>query len=465
MSKGFESWLQDLCDVFKTLTDLQKNTVIENIIDISEPEQLRFLSTKLEILVKRDYFKCLPLELSYHVLKWLDPVSLCRCCLVSKVWNNVILSCDDVWQNACRDLGMDIKEVLNGDAISKISGIVSTFPLGRRSWKQMYISHVKRMKRLMCEDALERKQLYGHTARVFALYYRGNYLVTGSDDRSVRLWDLRTGQCKFVLKTHTCADICFDETKVLTASFDNTVGMWDWSTGEVLQYFRGHTAAVFTVDYSDELDTVVSGSADSTIMIWKMSTGQCLQTRYGHTDWVIKVILRKADVKSQHFRKNEFVLVTMDREVIKIWSLAYEREECVVTLSAEESNVHLQPRLQFNGHTIVCASDIGVLVWDFKTLLMTRVFTASPAKWLVAYGNMYSLLMDMNFLYVVRTRNEETVAEFSLPSFRRSVRGSNFTPGEVAWLDGLITAPGDGLVFATSMPDYSVLVIILKEGT
>ena len=78
---------------------------------------------------------------------------------------------------------------------------------------------------------------------------------------------------------------------------------------------------------------------------------------------------------------------------------------------------------------------------------------------------MYSLLMDMNFLYVVRTRNEETVAEFSLPSFRRSVRGSNFTPGEVAWLDGLITAPGDGLVFATSMPDYSVLVIILKEGT
>lgn len=65
----------------------------------------------------------------------------------------------------------------------------------------------------------------------------------GSDDRSVRLWDLNTGQCKYVLKAHTCADICFDDHKVITASFDNTVGMWDWNTGENLQYFRGHTAA------------------------------------------------------------------------------------------------------------------------------------------------------------------------------------------------------------------------------
>ena len=67
--------------------------------------------------------------------------------------------------------------------------------------------------------------------------------LVGSDDRSVRLWDLTTGHCIYVLKTHTCADICFDDDKVITASFDNTVGMWDWKTGDVLQCFRGHTAA------------------------------------------------------------------------------------------------------------------------------------------------------------------------------------------------------------------------------
>lgn len=94
-----------------------------------------------------------------------------------------------------------------------------------------------------------------------------------------------------------------------------------------------------------------------------------------------------------------------------------------------------------------------------------RVLTASPSKWLVAYGHVYTLLMDMNSLYVVRTANEQIVAEYSLPPFRRSVRGSNFIPGEITWLDGLPIIPLESLIFATSMPDYSVLLLILKGGT
>ena len=103
-----------------------------------------------------------------------------------------------------------------------------------------------------------------------------------------------------------------------------------------------------------------------------------------------------------------------------------------------------------------------------KILFITfirRVLTASPSKWLVAYGHVYTLLMDMNSLYVVRTTNERIVAEYSLPPFRRSVRGSNFIPGEITWLDGLPTIPLENLIFATSMPDYSVLLLILKGGT
>ena len=103
-----------------------------------------------------------------------------------------------------------------------------------------------------------------------------------------------------------------------------------------------------------------------------------------------------------------------------------------------------------------------------KILFITfirRVLTASPSKWLVAYGHVYTLLMDMNSLYVVRTTNERIVAEYSLPPFRRSVRGSNFIPGEITWLDGLPTIPLENLIFATSMPDYSVLLLILKGET
>lgn len=163
----FSLWLKNFCETFRTLSDIQKNYTVEGIIDICGPEQLRFLSTKLEILVKRDYLKFLPLELSFHVLKWLDPVSLCKCCLVSKKWNKVILSCDDVWQNACRRLGMEVN-----DDFERTSST---------TWKQMYMSHLKDMKKLKDINAVEKKQFYGHTARVFALYYRGNYLATGEN--------------------------------------------------------------------------------------------------------------------------------------------------------------------------------------------------------------------------------------------------------------------------------------------
>lgn len=47
--------------------------------------------------------------------------------------------------------------------------------------------------------------------------------------------------------------------------------------------------SVFSVDYNDELDLLVSGSADFTVKVWALSAGACLNTLTGHTEWVTKV--------------------------------------------------------------------------------------------------------------------------------------------------------------------------------
>ncbi len=49
--------------------------------------------------------------------------------------------------------------------------------------------------------------------------------------------------------------------------------------------------AVFSIDYNDELDTLVSGSADLTVKVWSLSSGTCVNTLTGHTEWVTKVRL------------------------------------------------------------------------------------------------------------------------------------------------------------------------------
>lgn len=161
--KDFETWLDNISVTFLSLTDLQKNETLDHLISLSGAVQLRHLSNNLETLLKRDFLKLLPLELSFYLLKWLDPQTLLTCCLVSKQWNKVISACTEVWQAACKNLGWQIDDSVQ-DALH---------------WKKVYLKAILRMKQLEDHEAFETSSLIGHSARVYALYYKDGLLCTG----------------------------------------------------------------------------------------------------------------------------------------------------------------------------------------------------------------------------------------------------------------------------------------------
>lgn len=161
--KDFEAWLENLSATFLALTDLQRNEALDDLIALSGAAQLRHLSNSLETLLKRDFLKLLPLELSFYLLRWLDPQTLLTCCLVSKQWNKVISACLEVWQAACRNLGWQIDDSVQ-DALH---------------WKKAYLKAILRMKQLQDHEAFETSSLIGHSARVYALYYKDGLLCTG----------------------------------------------------------------------------------------------------------------------------------------------------------------------------------------------------------------------------------------------------------------------------------------------
>ncbi|XP_061654860.1 F-box/WD repeat-containing protein 2 isoform X7 [Phyllopteryx taeniolatus] len=297
----FQRWLESISSTFLTLNDQQRNQSLDHIIFLSGAAQLRHLSNGLEALLKRDFLRLLPLELAFYLLRWLDPQTLLTCCLVCKQWNKVINSCTEVWQNVCRDLGWRIDESIQDAS----------------HWKGVYIKAKLRMVQLKDQKAFETSSLIGHSARVYALYYKDGLLCTGSDDLSAKLWDVRTGQCIYGIQTHTCATVKFDEQKLVTGSFDNTIACWEWSTGAKIQQFRGHTGAVFSVDYNDEMDMLVSGSADFTVKVWALAVGACLNTLTGHTEWVTKVILQKSEVESMVHSPGDYILLSADKYEIK----------------------------------------------------------------------------------------------------------------------------------------------------
>lgn len=86
----------------------------------------------------------------------------------------------------------------------------------------------------------------GHTGGVWASQLKDNIVVSGSTDRTVRVWNIDTGACVHVLTGHTSTVRCLalNGQIVISGSRDSLLRVWHVETGECMQILRGHNAAV-----------------------------------------------------------------------------------------------------------------------------------------------------------------------------------------------------------------------------
>ncbi|KAJ7690517.1 WD40-repeat-containing domain protein [Mycena rosella] len=140
--------------------------------------------------------------------------------------------------------------------------------------------------------------LTGHTNRVTSVAFSpdGKWIVSGSHDSTVRIWDSETGTAlgqPLTGHTNWVTSVAFspDGKRIVSGSGDSTVRIWDLETGAVLgQPLTGHTGWVASVVFSPDGKRIVSGSGDSTVRIWDSETGTVLgQSLMGHTDRVTSV--------------------------------------------------------------------------------------------------------------------------------------------------------------------------------
>lgn len=123
--------------------------------------------------------------------------------------------------------------------------------------------------------------LAGHQGTVtsVAVTADGRIAVSGSSDRTVRVWDLADGRCTAVLKGHTnfvnTVAITADGRTAVSGAMDQTVRVWDLVGGFCTAVLEGHTEAVFTVAVAADGRTAVSGSFDRTIRVWDLAKCRC----------------------------------------------------------------------------------------------------------------------------------------------------------------------------------------------
>jgi WD40 repeat protein len=125
----------------------------------------------------------------------------------------------------------------------------------------------------------------------------GKYIVSGSGDHSVTVWDARSGTCvRGPLTGHNSAVLCVafsnDGRLIASGSRDNTILVWDPVTGrKAAGPCKGHTSYVMAVCFSPNGQQIASGSTDRTIRMWDAQTGLPLVGPLTvHTDSINSVV-------------------------------------------------------------------------------------------------------------------------------------------------------------------------------
>ena len=134
------------------------------------------------------------------------------------------------------------------------------------------------------------------------------------------LWNVNTGEST-ILPDHTRSvySVAFspDGTTLASGSEDTTVKLWDLATCRVQRTFRGHAGEVRSVAFSPDGKTLASGSNDTTIKLWYLGTNREPETLTGHQSAVSAVV----------FSRDGLVLASASEDnTIKLWRRATEEE-------------------------------------------------------------------------------------------------------------------------------------------
>lgn len=182
-----------------------------------------------------------------------------------------------------------------------------------------------------------------------------SFLLTGSSDTTIKKWDIAKSSAKarWTRKAHdkdiNAMAISYSSVASLAASAsqDKTVRIWDVESGEGVGVLRGHKRGVWTVAFSPlaipalvatasggaasgSRGMVLTGSGDKTVRLWSLTDYTCIRIFEGHVNSVLKTVWLPYDKEAQSSSARVLVASAAGDGLIKVWDA--QNGECSATL-------------------------------------------------------------------------------------------------------------------------------------
>ncbi|KAI8816141.1 WD40-repeat-containing domain protein [Fimicolochytrium jonesii] len=180
----------------------------------------------------------------------------------------------------------------------------------------------------MADTLMHRATLKGHAGWVTAIATSPespDMLLSASRDKTIIVWHLTRDEENYGVArrsltghNHFVSDVVIssDGQFALSASWDKTLRLWDLNSGLTTRRFVGHTNDVLSVSFSPDNRQIVSGSRDKSIKLWN-TLGECKYniTEEGHSEWV-------SCVRFSPNPANPVIVSSGWDKLIKVWDLA-----------------------------------------------------------------------------------------------------------------------------------------------
>ncbi|KAI9325203.1 WD40-repeat-containing domain protein [Zopfochytrium polystomum] len=355
-----------------------------------------------EDLFRVDFLKELPDEIAVHVLSFLpDREALLLAAQVSSRW--ALISRDDsLWRRLFlarwqlpTPFRTEPHSILPKPQSNPSLDRPSHLPIQQVPWKSLYIyrqnlpSYTGHDDAVYCiqfdpywivsgsrdrsikiwdhRDQSCTRETRGHSGSVLCLQYDDRQIVTGSSDSTIRIWDAATGACTAILRGHAnpVLDVRFNRNLIVSCSKDCTIKVWNRTTGALIRSLDGHHAAVNAVHMHG--DHVVSASGDCIVKMWDLATGALVRDFVGHTRGLACVQF-----------DGKLVVSGSNDKTIRVWNAA--TGACLRVL---EGHTELVRTLCFDGKRIVSGSyDLTIKVWDIETGAMLHSLERVHTSWI-----------------------------------------------------------------------------------